>query len=136
MLLDQLRAALGIATRHRCRRTDENLDRTVGHDAKEPKAKPPGEITESRVVLPTLASGRNASRQPNLIAQGGTVDALENKLKIEGKLELPNDDDRRTAILYGKDITAANFTFDGKAEPLEKAFYGKVKQRLQGLSSQ
>jgi hypothetical protein len=66
---------------------------------------------------------------------------LQNKLEVEGQLELANHDDRRIIASQRKQIAASDFTFDNEAEPFEDdaeihRLNGKVALATGGLTGQ
>lgn len=135
MFVDQFRATPGIFPRRRCGGTDENLYLAIRKHAEKTEAETAAEIPESRVVFSPLAAPGHSGGEPDFIAGGSTVDTLEDKLEIEGELELPDDDEGRAVSLDGKDITAADLAFDGEPKSLEEAFDRAIKRGFQGLGS-
>lgn len=129
MLLDELRAPLRIAPRAPPAGLDQELDPSrLGH-AEQAETKQPTKLAGSRIMLP--AAPRAAHGEPDLIAGGGPIDALQDKLEIEAELELGDDDQRRRRALERDDVAAADLAFRIEAEFLEEAFDGRIERGFQ-----
>src|SRR5262245_64380906 len=107
MLLDEARPPPRITARTPRPRLDQNIHPAAGGDGEQPEAEEPAQLAHARIVRAT-AAGRCAHREPDLVACGGAVDALEHELEVEGELELAHNHDRRLVPAQRHQITAAD----------------------------
>ena len=110
------------------------MDLALVGDAEQPKAKPPAQVTKTRVAFAPLAARREASREPDLVASRRAVDALQQQLQIEGELQLADDDDRSVVRAKRDEVAMADFPISGKTEAFEEALDGKIERGFQGRS--
>ena len=62
--------------------------------------------------------------EPYLVAGRSTIDRLQDKLEVEGKLQFADDNDRRVVTAQRDKVTAPDLPFDGEAKFFEITFDG------------
>jgi len=72
---------------------------------------------------PFAALGKSCS-EPYLVAGRSTIDRLQDKLEVEGKLQFADDNDRRVVTAQRDKVTAPDLPFDGEAKFFEITFDG------------
>jgi hypothetical protein len=110
MLLDETGSAAGILARHRRNRTDQHVNLAIRAHSEQAETEPSAKISKPRVVFTPFSARRKASGEPNFVACGSAIDALQDELEVEGQLELANNDDRRIIAPQRQQIAAPNFT--------------------------
>ena len=103
VLLDETGSAAVVFARHRCGRTDQDLNLAIRQYPKQPEAEPSTKVAKPGVAL-TSPPERKASGQPNFVARGRPVDPLQDELEIEGQLEFADHDDREIVSLQRDQI--------------------------------
>jgi hypothetical protein len=129
MFLDELRTTVSIAARAPAAGLDQELDASrLGH-AEQAEAEQAAQFPNAGIVL--APTPRALNREPDLVADGAAVDALQNEFEIEAELEFGDDDDRRRGGLDRHDVAAANLAFRREAELLEKALHRRIERAFQ-----
>ena len=131
MFVDETRTAARVVTRARRGRADQELHFAVLGNAEQSESEPAAQIAEPRVALATLAARRQARRQPDLVAGGGAVDALQHEFQVEREFQFADDHQRRAVRAERDDIAAADLPLDEEAEGLEESLDRKIERGLQ-----
>src|SRR5262245_40265780 len=129
MLVEQARAAPGIAARPPRPGLDQNLHAAVRRDAEKPETQQPAELAHPWIAL-AAAAPRAAHGQPDLIAGHAPIDALQHELEVEAELQFTDDHERRLLAPDRDEIAAADLAFDVKAEGLEETLHREVQRRF------
>jgi hypothetical protein len=95
MLLNEKGSAARILAWHRRSGTDQHVNLAVRANPEQPETELSAKVPKSRVVLTPLPRRRKASGEPDFVACGSAIDALQNKLATEGQLELADHHDGR-----------------------------------------
>jgi len=112
VLLDETGSAAGIFARHRCGRTDQDLNFAIRQDPEQPEAEPSTKVAKPGVAITPPPGRREASGQPNFVASGRPVDPLQDELEIEGQLEFADHDNREIVSLQRDQIAVSNLALD------------------------
>jgi hypothetical protein len=131
MLLHYAGTTLAVAPRTPGNGFDENVHLASGGYTEKPEAQQAAELPHARVVLPAPPAAGGAYGKPDLIAGGGAVHRLKDKLQREGELQLSDDNGRGLAVTHSDEIAPADLTLHLEAEPFEEALDGKVEARFQ-----
>ena len=126
MFIDEAGPAFWITARAPGPRLDQHLDPAPRRHAEKPETQEPAKFAHARVAL-AAAAPRNADRKPDFVASRGPIDPLQHELEVEAKLQLTDDDKRRSVPTQRDEIAAADFALHVKTEGLEEAFHRDVK---------
>ena len=102
----------------------------VRPDAEKAEAEAPAEIAKARIAL-TAAARPEPRRQPDLVADPGPIDALQDEIEVEAKLQFADDDDGRLIAFDAEKIAAPDLALDAIAEIFEKPLDGYVEATFQ-----
>lgn len=111
------------------------MDLPAFRDAKKAETQPPAQIAEAGITFAASRARRKPGREPDLVAGGRPVDALQDKFQIEGELQLADDDEREIIPSQPDEIATADLALDRVSQALEKVFDGQVKSGFQNALS-
>ena len=109
-------------------RLDQYFNRAIGRHTKQAEPKETTEFPNTRIAQ--AAASCCTDGEPNVITSTSAIYGLEHKVKIEGKLQLADDDHRRLVTAEGNQIAAADLALDREAEHFEVVLDGSIKARL------
>jgi hypothetical protein len=64
-----------------------------GGDPEQAETEQAAELAHPRIPFPARASQRRSHRQPDLLACGAAIDALEDEFEVEAELQLADHDE-------------------------------------------
>ena len=124
MLVEKPRAAFGVAARRHGPGSTRTSTRPVARHAEQPEAQETAQLAHARIVLAARSPRRHPHRQPDLVAGGGAIDALQHQFEVEREFQFADDDDRRLIAAQRHQIAAADFALHGKPSDSRKRFTG------------
>jgi hypothetical protein len=107
VFLDETGSAAGILAWHRRSRTHQHVNLAIRAHSEQAETEPSAKVPKPCVVFTPLRVRRKASGEPNFVACGSAIDPLQDKLEVEGQLELANHDERRIIAPQRKQIAAS-----------------------------
>ena len=133
VLLDDTRAAAKIAARHHSFGSHDNVHgASLGH-RQQAKPEPPAKLANPRVAFAS-ASPRGSHSKPDFVADIRPVDALQDEIEVEGKLQFTNHDDGRAALRDSDKIATANLPFYVEAKVFQELFDRRIEARFHLVS--
>jgi hypothetical protein len=120
MLLDEKGSAAGILARHRRSGSHQHVNLAIRSHSEQAKAEPSAKVAKPRVVFTPIRARRKSTGEPNFVACGSAIDALQSEFEVEGQFELANHDDSRIISPQRQETAASDLTFDSEAEPFEE----------------
>src|SRR5262249_38872630 len=87
VLADQSGTAIAVATRPPRRGLDQKLDAALRRDTEQTEAEQAAKLAHARIAL-AATPARKAHGEPDFVACGYAIDALQHQLEIKAELEL------------------------------------------------
>ena len=119
VLVDQARTFLRITSRTPRSGLRKDFDLPRSRDPDQAKPQQPTQLPHPRI--PHVAACRGTDGEPDLIAGGTAIDALQDKLEIERELQLADDDYGKRFSPQRHHIAATDLTLYREAETLQVA---------------